>query len=943
MIASKSGSLLGMALLGGVAAVALLACATPAPAQPAPPPVAAASPAPAQAASPPAPSYASQLAALKLDAPYTKYTLKNGLTLLVNEDHKTPTVTFHIWYHVASKNEPRGRSGFAHLFEHIMYNGSQHFNDDFFKATQKFGATNQNGSTSQDRTNYFQTVPTPALDSILWLESDRMGYLLPSLTEARVDEQRGVVQNEKRQGDNQPYGMVQYKIIAATYPQGHPYDHSVIGSMDDLNAAKLEDVKDWFRTWYGPSNAVLVLSGDIKPEEAKAKVEKYFGEIPSGPPPAHPKAWIAKRTGAIREEMFDRVAAPRIYKVWNVPEFNNPDGELLDVAASALAGDKNARLTKRLVYDEQVATQVSAFNSQSEIAGRFQIVVTAKPDADLAHIEKVIDEEMTKVMTSGPTQAEIDKNIVQNITQTVSQLERTSSKAQLLATWETFTGDANGWKASLQRTQKATAASVADAARRWLSDGVYTLTVKPFGDYTTGPAADRSKMPMPGAVADVGFPAFRRATLSNGVKVLLAEQHDTPVVNVSMMLDSGTAADFASVKPGADLLMGDLLDEGTTTRTGLQIAEELDRMGASLSTEGSTRTSGAYLSVLKPTLEPALAIFADVIRNPAFGEADFNRVKARQSQQLSQQLRDPGSIANRVMSRRLWGADHPYGRITRPEDMAGLTRGDVVNEYKRWFGPNNATLIIVGDTTLAEMTPKLEAAFKGWAPAPGKRADVAMPARPAKPVVYLVDRPGSVQSMILVGSAHPARTADGEAKLQAFNSLFGGAFTSRINMNLREQHGWSYGARTGVGAGRGPRQFIVQAPVQTDATKGALIELRKELTDVQGKRPPSAAELETAKTDAILSLGSRWEAGPSVVASLTDLVLYDLPDNYWSTYAARMRAVSPADMAPAAKTLMPDQNLVWVIVGDRAKIEAGVRELKIGDVVVVDANGEAVK
>src|SRR6185436_6124310 len=358
----------------------------------------AAQPAPAQQAATPAqPSYAEKLAAMKLEIPYTKYVLKNGLTLLVNEDHKTPTVYFNIWYHVASKNEPERRTGFAHLFEHIMFNGSQHWDDDFFKATQKIGATNQNGSTSSDRTNYYQSVPKESLESILWLESDRMGYLLPTLTKAKLDEQRGVVQNEKRQGDNQPYGLVQYQIAEAIYPKGHPYAYSVIGSMDDLDAASLDDVKDWFRTWYGPSNAVVVLSGDISPEEAKAKVEKYFGEIPSGPPRARPKAWVAKRTGAQREEMSDRVAAPRIYKVWNVPEFNHPEGELLDVAAYALAGDKNARLTKRLVYDEQVATSVSAFNGQSEIAGQFRITVSAKPDADLAHIEQVIDEEMGKL------------------------------------------------------------------------------------------------------------------------------------------------------------------------------------------------------------------------------------------------------------------------------------------------------------------------------------------------------------------------------------------------------------------------------------------------------------------------------------------------------------------------------------------------------------------
>ncbi len=428
--------------LGVSLAVLAASCATPAgqtaverPASPTP--VAAA----AAAAQPPASPLMQQLAQMKLDIPYTKYTLKNGLTLLVHQDAKTPTVNFHLWYHVGSKNEPKGRSGFAHLFEHLMFNGSENFNDDFFKATQKIGATNQNGSTSTDRTNYYQTVPKEALDTVLWLESDRMGYLLGAVDQARLDEQRGVVQNEKRQGENQPYGTVFNHIVKATYPEEHPYGHTVIGSMEDLNAAKLEDVRDWFRTWYGPANAVLVLAGDIKPEDAKAKVEQYFGEIPPGPPPSHPKSWVPKLAENQREVMFDRVAAPRIYKTWNIPELGHPDGELLDVAAYALAGDKNARITKRLVHDEEIATQVSASAGQSEIAGQFRVVVTAKPTADLDHIEKVIDEELQKLLREGPTTAELEKLQVQNISGIVQQLGTTTAKASLLATWETYTGD----------------------------------------------------------------------------------------------------------------------------------------------------------------------------------------------------------------------------------------------------------------------------------------------------------------------------------------------------------------------------------------------------------------------------------------------------------------------------------------------------------------------
>ncbi len=532
-------------------------------------------------------SVSAQLAEMDLDIPFTKYILDNGLTLVVHEDNRTPTVNVQVYYHVGSKNEPKGRSGFAHLFEHLMFNGSEHFNDDFFKATQQIGATNQNGTTNTDRTNYYQTVPTEALDTVLWLESDRMGYLLGAVDQARLDEQRGVVQNEKRQGENQPYGQVYNHIVAATYPEEHPYGHTVIGSMADLDAASLEDVQEWFKTWYGPSNAVLVLAGNITPEEAKAKVKKYFGELPPGAPVSHPKSWVPKLADNQREVMFDRVPQPRIYKIWNVPELGHPDGELLDAFSSALTGDRNARLTKRLVHDEQVATAVFARNGQSEIAGQFQITVVAKPDADLAYIETVIEEEMAGLLKDGPTAIELEKLKVGTLRGLVDSLERAPSKAATLATWETYTGDPAGWKASNERLLASTPSTVAEAGQRWLTGGSYTLTVKPFEEFkASAEKVDRSAMPLPTSVADAAFPDYEETTLSNGIRVLLAERHDVPRVDIQLMVDTGIGADFASTKEGAGGLSVGLLDEGTATRTALEIAEQLDLLGAGVGAGG---------------------------------------------------------------------------------------------------------------------------------------------------------------------------------------------------------------------------------------------------------------------------------------------------------------------------------------------------------------------
>ncbi len=887
---------------------------------------------------------AAEIAALEVDIPFTKYVLENGLTLVVHEDNRTPTVNVQIYYHVGSKNEPKGRSGFAHLFEHLMFNGSENFNDDFFAATQQIGATNQNGTTNTDRTNYYQTVPTEALDTVLWLESDRMGYLLGAVDQARLDEQRGVVQNEKRQGENQPYGQVYNHLIAAMYPEEHPYGHTVIGSMEDLEAASLEDVSDWFKKWYGPSNAVLVLAGNITPEQAKAKVEQYFGELPPGPPVSHPKSWVLDAPEDQREVMYDRVPQPRIYRTWHVPELGHPDGEELDAISSALAGDRNARLTKRLVHDEEVATGVFVSNSQSEIAGRFQIVVIPKPDADLAYIERAVDEELEKLLAEGPTAAELEKVKVGTLRGLVDSLERAPSKAQLLATWETYTGDPNGWKTSLERLQAVTSQSAATAANKWLTRGSYTLTVLPFEEFQAfAEKVDRSAMPLPTSVADATFPDYEEATLSNGIRVLLAERHDVPRVDIQLMMDTGVGADYAQVNEGVASLSSGLLDEGTMTRTALEIADQLDRLGAGVGASGGNESASVSMSSLTVTLDPVLEIFADVARNPAFRDSDFNREKAQYVQGIRQSLSQPDAIAARVLGAKVWGADHPYGRTVTPEQAEAITREDVAKFHADWFGANNATLIVVGDTSLDEMLPKLEAQFGDWADAPGTAITVEQTPRPSAPRVYLVDRPGSLQSVIMAGATMPPLDAQSNFRERLFNDLFGGNFTSRVNMNLREDKGWSYGSRTSISGGEGPRQFQVRAPVQTDATKGALEELRMELTGIVGANPATPEELEKVKTNAVLGLSSRWETGAAVAGSLTGIVTYDFPEDYFQTYADSLRAVTLEDVRLSGREILPDQNLVWVIVGDLEEIEDDVRSLGLGEVSVVDERGEVVR
>ena len=478
-----------------------------------------------------------------VDVPYQRFVLKNGLTLIVHEDHKAPIVAVNIWYHVGSKNERPGKTGFAHLFEHLMFGGSEHHQKRYIEAMEPIGATDLNGTTNSDRTNYFENVPTLALDYTLWLESDRMGHLLGAIDQKTLDLQRGVVQNEKRQGENQPYGLAYELITKATYPAGHPYSWTVIGSMDDLNAASMSDVQEWFKTHYGPSNAVLCVAGDIDANTARQKVEKYFGDIPPGPPLAANRVWIAKMTGAHRQVAQDRVPQARIYKVWNVPQNGSPDADYLDLLSRVLSQGKSSRLYKRLVYDDQIATDVSAFTFAQEIGGQFRIQATARPGDDLTKVEKAIDEELARLLVGGPTALEMERVKNQKLAGFLRGIERVGGfggKSDLLASNQIYLGSPDAYKANLKRSEGATPEDLRSAGRRWLSDGAYVLEVHPYPKYETSKTgADRSKLPELSAFPELRLPKLQHSTLPNGMKVVLAERHETPLVNLWLVLDAG--------------------------------------------------------------------------------------------------------------------------------------------------------------------------------------------------------------------------------------------------------------------------------------------------------------------------------------------------------------------------------------------------------------------
>lgn len=892
-----------------------------------------------------------------IDISYQKFVLDNGLTVIVHEDHKAPIVAVNLWYHVGSKNEKPGKTGFAHLFEHLMYGGSQHAPGVYIKALEAVGATDLNGTTAWDRTNFFEDVPTSALDYALWMESDRMAFL--DLSQKTLDLQRGVVQNEKRQGENQPYRLTEEYAPENTYPAGHPYSWDVIGEMADLDAASFKDVQDWFKTYYGPSNVVMVLAGDIDANTAREKVEKYFGSIPPGPPVNHQQVWIAKMTGTHREITQDRVPLPRMYMVWNVPQFGSADADYLDLVSACLGEGKTSRLYKRLVYDDQIASDVSVFNDSREIGGQFYIQVTARPGHSLPEIEKETNEELARFLKEGPTSPELERVRTQYVASFLRGVERIGGfggQSDRLAQCAVYTGDPGCYKTSLRRVREATGDNLKSAANRWLSDGVYIADVEPFPNYTAnGKDADRSHPAALGTPPELKLPKLQRATLSNGLKVILAERHDLPLVNCWMAVDAGYAADqFA--RPGTAKLTNTLLIDGTRTRSALEINDQAALLGAELG--GGDPFPGVSffsfnpdfsilrLSALKSKLDPSLDLFADVILNPSFPEADFKREQKLQLDAIEQEQDDPFMMGLRVFPALLYGPGHAYGNPLTGSGTASsvqkITRDDLVKFHQTWFRPNNSTLVVVGDTTLAEITPKLERLFAGWQPAHVPAKNLA-PVLASKPVVYILDKPGASQSVILAGLVTAPPDTPQEIAIQAMNDDVGGYFGSRLNMNLREDKHWAYGAFSFIFGAQAQRPFIVLAPVQTDKTKESLVEVNKELRGIVGDHPATAEELALIQANETLRLPGSRETADSIGSSITNIVQFKWPDNYYDTMAGKIRALTTNDLDTAAKQVVHPDNLVWVVVGDRSRIEAGIRELNYGEIRFIDADGNPVQ
>ncbi|WP_420399820.1 M16 family metallopeptidase [Flagellimonas sp.] len=887
-----------------------------------------------------------QFKADQIEIPHKKYQLPNGLTLLVHEDHKAPIVAVNVWYHVGSKNEKLGKSGFAHLFEHLMFNGSENYNKDYFQALESIGGTDLNGTTNTDRTNYFQNVPVSALDQVLFLESDRMGHLLGAIDQAKLDEQRGVVQNEKRQGENQPYGKQWNYLTKSMYPKGHPYSWTVIGEMEDLNAASLDDVHEWFKSYYGAANAVVAVAGDIDPEDVHQRVLKYFGDIPAGPTIERQEVRIPERNQDTYQVYEDRVPETRVLFAWHTPQFGDKEDLHFDLISAILTSGKNSRLFKRFVYEDQTVSQAVSFQASSEISSRFITWLNVKPGQDADQLKIQLEEEIQKFMDEGPTEAELNRVKAAYFSNFIKGLERIGGfggVSDILASNQTYFGDAAYYKTMLKFVEDATVADIQKTAKKWLGKGKHVLVCNPFPEYSVEKSTvDRSSLPALGPEKSSKFPSLEKAQLSNGLNVVLAKRTGVPTVVVNMVFDAGYKTDYLS-SPGTAQLAMNLMDEGTKDLNSLEISEKSELLGVSLNTFSNQDQSNVFMTTLKQSFDASMDLFSDVVLNPVFPEAEFERLKNEQINNIKNEKAQPISMALRVMNKYMYGEGHPYSNpytgTGYEETVEKLTREDVVKFYETWMKPNNATLIVTGDIEMSDLKSKLEKSLGKW-----KKGDVPTvvfnePQVNSKNTLYLMNRPESQQSVIIAGHLTEKYGGVSEIALEQMVSILGGDFTSRINMNLREDKHWSYGAGGFVLGSKEERPFIVYAPVQTDKTSESVTELRKEISEFISTRPATQQELDKVKTNQVLSLPGQWETNSAVNTSIRNLLRYNLPDDYYETYDQNVRNLSLDDVRKVSTQVVKPEAVNWFMVGDRAKIASKLDELGFDNIIEIDADG----
>lgn len=914
---------------------------------------------------------------------YEEYRLPNGLRVVLHQDKSTPVVAVNLWYHVGSKNETPGRTGFAHLFEHMMFQGSKHHDKDFFAPLQEAGA-NLNGSTNADRTNYYETVPSNFLELALWLESDRMGYLLDAMTQEKLDNQRDVVKNEKRQRyDNVPYGLVGEKISSLMYPKEHPYSWLTIGSMADLTAASMEDVQGFFRTYYVPNNATLVLAGDFETKEAKQLIEKYFAALKQNEKITRPAPPIPRLDKETRQTIEDAVQLPRVYMAWHTVAAYDKDEAALNMLASILSMGRGSRLQSNLVFGKQIAQDASASHFSREIAGQFQVISTAKPGKTLEEIEREINLEIERIKKEAPTAEEITRALNTRESAYVFGLQTVQGKADQLNEYATYRSEPDFFAKDLDRFRQVMPQDIQRVANQYLTDKRLILTVTPkaaangkgfapaqpagtgtasIADIQAAENAKKKKLPkaepnteelaktdplfrQPAPKADPKFalPKIERQKLSNGLEVMFVEQNELPLVSMNLVIKSGGTANPID-KAGLASLTAGLLNQGTKTRSAIEISNQLLAIGSALNAGAGWDSSTVSMQTLTKNFDAALNLFSDVIVNPTFPETELETQRRRLLVAFLQLKDNPNAIANNVYNRLLYGKDNPYGNslVGSETTVKAVSKPDVEKFYQTYYRPNNAALIVVGDVNKAELLPKLEKAFANWKPAEVPTATLQAASQRDKAAVYIVDKPGAAQTVISIGQIGVARDNPDYFPLVVMNSLLGGQFTSRVNMNLREDKGYTYGARTGFEYRKGAGPFAASAGVEARVTKEAVVEFLNELNGVRGAVPVTTKELEYNKQSLIRRFPAAFETVGQIGAQLSALTVYGLPDSYFNDYIGKINAVSVADVNRVANKYLDTSKMAILVVGDRKSIEPRLREIQNIEVNFLDTEGQPV-
>ena len=880
---------------------------------------------------------------------FEKLTLSNGMDLVLHQDNALPIVSVNVWYHVGSKDEEPGKTGYAHLFEHLMFEGSKNHNKSFFEPLQDIGAT-LNGSTTPDRTNYWENVPSNYLELALWLESDRMGFLTDALDQNRFDIQRDVVKNERRQSyENRPYGMASIYLQQALYPLPHPYHWPTIGFHEDLNAATLEDAKKFFREFYSPSNASLSIAGDFDVDKTKTQVEKYFGSLKQGPSLNRKSNMESMIQGKTSITLYDKVLLPKLILAWpSTPRFHE-DEAALSILASILGAGKVSRLHKTLVYERRIAQSVGVGNGPSEIAGEFYLEATAAPDHSIKEIEDAVHGEIEKIQKEPPSQEELQriKNVMelQRIRQ-MAQVGGFGGRANRLNSFNVFAGDPGLINTDFERYIAVTPEDISRVAQTYLSARLVSLVVLPEPSFNQTPEdVDRSLKPSPEKQKKFNPPVTKRTKLGNGLNVLLVEKQELPIVTFGLLLGSGASTD-PSNKPGLSALTSSMLQEGTTSHTSQEISSEFEFMGTQLNISVGRERTVFSTATIDRYFAKAMELISDIVKNPSFPPDEFDRIRKERLTSLRRLRDDSTALASRVAPGLIYGSDSAYGHpIGGTEESVGAFEiEDLIEYWKANYDPDSATLLVVGNISLDDVKDITNKYFGDWnVKITDNQLEKPMESlySHSANLIYLLDKPGAAQSIIRCGVLGPPRINANYSSLILLDSIFGGQFTSRLNMNLRQDKGYSYGYRSWIDWHKKSSLFGFGGAVETDVTGNALNETIKEARRIIADTPVSRNEFESAKAGLIREFPSLFETQGQILEGLAQIVSYDLPDDYYNHIIDEIASTSLEDVNRVAKEILSKDRLVTLLVGDRSVIEEQIKTLG-WDICLLDHNGRII-